>query len=117
MTDPSSSILLTISRDEVPIGEVRAFTVDSLSIVISHVSDKVWGALENLCSHDNGALGDGKLRRGHIVCPRHGAAFDCITGKVKSLPAVKSIEFFDVSEDDAGQVRISKSSGASNGNQ
>ena len=116
MNDPSSSIFLTISRDEVPIGEIRAFTVDSLSIVISHVSDKVWGAVENLCSHDNGSLGDGKLRRGDILCPRHGASFDCITGRVKSLPAVKSIESFDVSEDDAGQVRISRSPGASHGN-
>ena len=117
MNYPSSSILLTISRDEVPIGEIRTFTVDSLSIVISHVSDKVWGAVENLCSHDNGALGDGRLRRGDIVCPRHGASFDCITGKVKSLPAVKSVAFFDAAEDDTGQVRISRSSGASNGNQ
>ena len=116
MNDPSSSILLTISRDEVPIGEIRTFTVDSLSIVISHLSDKVWGAVENLCSHDNGSLGDGKLSRGDIVCPRHGASFDCITGKVKSLPAVKSIKFFDVSEDGVGQVSISRSPGASNGN-
>ncbi|MAQ58867.1 MAG: ferredoxin [Chloroflexi bacterium] len=111
MTDTSSSILLTISRDEVPIAEVRTFTVGSLSIAISHLSDKEWGAVENLCSHDNGGLGDGKIRRGNIVCPRHGASFDCITGRVKSLPAVKSIESFQISEDDTGQVHISRNSG------
>ena len=116
MTDTSSSILLTISREEVPIAEVRTFTVGSLSIAISHLSDKVWGAVENLCSHDNGVLGEGKIRRGNVVCPRHGASFDCITGNVKSLPAVKSIRAFEISEDDAGQVHITHDSGGPDDN-
>ena len=116
MTDTSSSILLTINRDEVPIGEVRAFILDSCSIAISHIGEKEWGAVENLCSHDNGVLGDGRIRRGNIVCPRQGASFDCMTGKVKSLPAVKSIESFEVSEDAVGQVHISRNSGGSDDN-
>jgi len=116
MTDTSSSILLTISHEEVPIAEVRTFTVGSLSIAISHLADKVWGAVENLCSHDNGVLGEGKIRRGNVVCPRHGASFDCITGSVKSLPAVKSIRSFEISEDDMGQVHISSDSGGPDGN-
>ena len=53
-------------------------------------------AIADLCSHDDGPLGDGDLEDHEIICPRHGARFDVRTGKVLSLPAVEDISAYPV---------------------
>lgn len=53
-------------------------------------------AIDDVCSHDGGPLGEGQLlddRR--IECPRHGAQFDIITGKALTLPAIRSIRAYN----------------------
>ena len=37
-------------------------------------------AVENRCSHRNERLSGGRIRRGQIMCPVHGARFDLRTG-------------------------------------
>jgi 3-phenylpropionate/trans-cinnamate dioxygenase ferredoxin component len=53
-------------------------------------------ALGDVCSHDNGPVGDGEIEDEQIICPRHGARFDIRTGKVKSLPALLDIPSYPV---------------------
>lgn len=65
------------------------------SLALSNVDGELY-AIDNICTHDGGPLGEGKLRRGRILCPRHGAAFDAKTGKVLTLPAVKSVNAYRV---------------------
>ena len=57
-------------------------------------------AIDDVCTHDGGTLGEGRLRNGRVICPRHGAAFDARTGKVLSLPAVKSVRGYAVTIED-----------------
>ena len=80
---------------DVPEGEVRVVECDGRSLAISNVDGDLY-AIDNICTHDGGPLGEGKLRRGRILCPRHGAAFDAKTGKVLTLPAVKSVNAYRV---------------------
>jgi 3-phenylpropionate/trans-cinnamate dioxygenase ferredoxin subunit len=62
-------------------------------------------AIGDVCSHDNGPLGDGDLEGYEVTCPRHGAVFDVRTGKVLSLPAIVDIPAFPTRVVD-GQIEI-----------
>jgi len=62
-------------------------------------------AIADLCSHDDGPLGDGELEGFDINCPRHGAKFDVRTGDVLSLPAIVDIPAYPVRVRD-GQIEI-----------
>jgi 3-phenylpropionate/trans-cinnamate dioxygenase ferredoxin subunit len=48
-------------------------------------------AIDDVCSHDGGALDQGELEGSTIECPRHGALFDVTTGAAKTLPAVRGV--------------------------
>lgn len=84
---------------DVPVGEVRVVQCGGgRSLALSNVDGELY-AIDNICTHDGGPLGEGTLRRGRIICPRHGAAFDAKTGKVLTLPAVKSVNAYRVTVD------------------
>jgi 3-phenylpropionate/trans-cinnamate dioxygenase ferredoxin subunit len=78
------------SVDEIAEGERLYFEVDELAIVVINVAGRLF-AIADLCSHDDGPLGDGELDGDKIICPRHGARFDISSGKALSLPAIVDI--------------------------
>ena len=88
------------STSDIPVGEVRAVQCGARSLALSNVDGTLY-AIDNRCTHDNGPLGEGRLRDGRIICPRHGAAFDAKTGRVLSLPAVRSVAAYGVTVDGA----------------
>jgi 3-phenylpropionate/trans-cinnamate dioxygenase ferredoxin component len=53
-------------------------------------------AVGDICTHDDGPLGDGDLEGYNVVCPRHGGEFDVRTGKAVQLPAVVDIPAYPV---------------------
>ncbi len=69
--------------------------VDGQAIVVFNIAGELF-AIADLCSHDNGPLGEGDVEEYEVVCPRHGAKFDIRTGKVLSLPAIVDIPTFPV---------------------
>ena len=71
-------------------GERAFFDVEGYQIVLFNIEGEYF-AIGNVCSHDEGPLGDGELDGNLIICPRHGAQFNIRTGKVLSLPAVVDI--------------------------
>ena len=80
---------------DVPAGQVRVVQCGDRSLALSNVDGELY-AIDNVCTHDGGPLGEGRLRRGRILCPRHGAAFDAKTGRVLTLPAVKNVSAYRV---------------------
>jgi 3-phenylpropionate/trans-cinnamate dioxygenase ferredoxin component len=78
---------------EIPAGEARTFDVGHLSLAIANVDGK-FHAIDNLCTHDDGPLGDGVLEGTAIECPRHGARFDVRTGAVLSMPAAFPVKSY-----------------------
>jgi len=71
---------------DVPPGEARVFEAEGVSLALCNVGGEIY-ALDNLCTHDDGPLGSGKLQGTAIECPRHGARFDVKTGAVLRMPA------------------------------
>lgn len=85
---------------EVEPGQVRVLRCAAgLELAVSNI-DGAFYAIDDLCTHDGGTLGEGRLRNGRVVCPRHGAQFDARTGKVLTLPAVRSVRSYEVSVED-----------------
>ena len=80
---------------ELPEGERLFIEVEGRSIVIFNLAGKLY-AIGDVCSHDNGPVGDGEIEETEIICPRHGARFDIRTGKATSLPAVVDIPSYPV---------------------
>ena len=62
--------------------------VDDRLVVLVHVSGEFF-AIDDVCTHDGGPLGEGKLEDHTIACPRHGAKFDVRNGRALTMPATK----------------------------
>ncbi len=80
---------------ELPNGERLFVELDGKSIVLFNVAGQIF-AIADLCTHDDGPLGDGDLEDHNIVCPRHGAEFDIRNGKAVQMPAVVDIPAYPV---------------------
>ena len=80
---------------ELPNGERLFVEVADRPIVIFNIAGQLF-AIGDVCTHDDGPLGDGDLEGYNIVCPRHGAEFDVRTGKVMQMPAVVDIPAYPV---------------------
>ena len=80
---------------ELPSGERLFIEVESKSIVIVNIAGQYF-AIADICTHDDGPLGDGDLEGYNIVCPRHGGEFDVRTGQAVQMPAVVDIPAYPV---------------------
>jgi len=83
------------SQEDLPPGERLFLEIDATNIVIFNIAGQYF-AISDVCTHDDGPLGDGELDGFEIVCPRHGARFDVRNGKVTALPAVIDIPAYPV---------------------
>ena len=90
--------------EEVPEGEARVFALGELRLALCKVEGAFY-CVEDICSHDDGPLGEGCLVGHEIECPRHGARFDVRDGKVTRMPAAAPVESFAVKVED-GQVLV-----------
>lgn len=61
-------------------------------------------ALDGVCPHRNGPLGQGSLSEGHIMCPWHAWAFDCETGQLDLNPGIRIEKYKVVVQD--GEVFV-----------
>jgi 3-phenylpropionate/trans-cinnamate dioxygenase ferredoxin subunit len=91
-----SDVLVKVGlTTEIGEGEARVFEVEDISVAVCNVAGKFY-AIENVCSHDNGPLGEGKLYGCEIECPRHGARFDVTSGAMTRMPAYGPVQTFPV---------------------
>lgn len=82
-------------KKDVPRGQARVFVVNGRRLALCHVDGEFY-AIDDVCTHDAGPLGEGELYGYAIECPRHGARFDVRTGKVLSLPAPRPVRSYAV---------------------
>ena len=103
--DPAKVEYIPIGEaKDLPNGERLFVEIDGAPIVVFNIAGQYF-AIADLCSHDDGPLGDGELEGMEIICPRHGARFDLQSGRALSLPAVVDIPCYPVRVMD-GQIEI-----------
>ena len=66
-------------------GEAREFTVGEKVICVANI-DGVYSAMDNVCVHRGGPLGQGVILDGKVVCPWHGWMYDPKTGAADVNP-------------------------------
>jgi len=67
--------------DAVPLGEGRAYSIGRRTIAVFRPHDGRLFALDNRCPHRTGALADGIVGAGTVICPLHGWKFELATGR------------------------------------
>jgi nitrite reductase (NADH) small subunit len=71
---------LTVVAELPPPGEAREFTVENHTFCVANENGR-YSAMDNVCAHRGGPLGQGVVDAGKMVCPWHGWQFDLVTGK------------------------------------
>ena len=98
MTEDTKFIKIA-SITDIPENERLFIEVNDLPIVIFSLNGEYF-ATGDVCSHDRGPIGEGKIEGYDIICPRHGARFDIRTGKVTRFPAAMDIPSYPVKIED-----------------
>lgn len=87
---------VTVARtSELPNGQRLLLDVGGEPVAVFNIAGRYF-AIADVCSHDDGPVGEGAVIGTQIECPRHGAHFDLETGRALSLPAVVDIPAYPV---------------------
>ena len=93
--DESEVDFIEIGPADLPNGERLFVEIEGRAIVVFNIAGTYY-AIGDVCSHDDGPVGDGDLEDYNIVCPRHGGEFDTRSGKAVGMPAVVDIPAYPV---------------------
>ena len=89
---------------DIPPGSARVVECDGKRLALCNV-DGAFYAVDDVCTHDGGSLDQGELIGDEIECPRHGARFSVVTGRVTRLPAMMPLRTYPVSVED-GRISV-----------
>jgi 3-phenylpropionate/trans-cinnamate dioxygenase ferredoxin subunit len=92
------------AREDVPEGSAIVADAGEKRLALCNVDGTIH-AIDDVCTHDGGPLGEGELFGYEIECPRHGARFDVRTGRVTRMPAVAPVKTYPV-EQEAGDLFV-----------
>jgi nitrite reductase (NADH) small subunit len=79
---------LTTQSELPPVNEAKEFSCGDKEICIANVNGTI-SAMDNVCLHQGGPLGQGMIEDGKVVCPWHGWAWDPTTGAAAHNPNAK----------------------------
>lgn len=85
-------------------GDHRTVDVAGITVLLHRSGDRVQ-ALDALCSHMGGPLGEGKVEDGCVICPWHGSTFRLTDGTVVRGPATHPQPAFETRSAD-GRIQI-----------
>jgi nitrite reductase (NADH) small subunit len=69
-------------------GEAREFAIGEKTICVANC-DGALSAMDNVCLHRGGPLGQGVVEDGKVICPWHGWQYDPKTGEAAHNRAAK----------------------------
>jgi len=84
-----SEFVRVCKASDIPDPGKEIVEVDDRLVVVIHLDGEFY-ALDDMCTHDGGPLGEGIIEGYSIICPRHGARFDVRTGHAQTMPATSS---------------------------
>jgi 3-phenylpropionate/trans-cinnamate dioxygenase ferredoxin component len=80
---------------EIPDPGRKLVEIDERLVVVFHAAGHFY-AIDDVCTHDGGPLGEGELEGFAIACPRHGARFDIRDGRALTMPATRATAAHEV---------------------
>lgn len=91
----SAAFTRVMQVSELPDGEKKVVDIAGKPVLVCNSGDKLF-AVSNICSHAEEKLENGRMKRGVIVCPVHGARFDLASGAALCAPAARPIATYPV---------------------
>jgi nitrite reductase/ring-hydroxylating ferredoxin subunit/DMSO/TMAO reductase YedYZ heme-binding membrane subunit len=79
---------------EIPEGRARTVCLNGERVAVFRYNNKI-SAVSNVCRHQNGPLGEGKIVGSCIVCPWHGYEYDPSSGRAPA-PFTEKVPTFTV---------------------
>jgi len=80
---------------EIGPGQMRIVDVGGERIALCNVGGTFY-AVKDVCTHDDGPLGEGTLKGDVLECPRHGGKFDVRSGAAVQMPAIVPVKIYPV---------------------
>ena len=98
--------------DDLVDGTATRVEVDGVPVALVRIGDTVH-AVGDTCTHANVSLSGGTVwcDELEIECPKHGSAFNLLTGEPATLPATQPVPVYDVEVVD-DEVRVALRSGS-----
>ena len=90
---------LIASTADVAQGKTLCLALEGREILLCHAKEGFF-AVDNLCTHAEARLSEGKLKGCKILCPLHGAAFDIRDGSALTRPASKPLASYPLHLED-----------------
>lgn len=75
-------------------GELKSFLVNGERIGVFRKDENIFYTFVDECTHDGAPICEGDTRGDLIICPRHGAEFQMISGEVRSMPATSDLDVY-----------------------
>ena len=100
-TRPMTEVIRVASIDDVPPGSAKELTAAGRIVALYNVDGK-FHALDGVCPHAGGPLGQGDLQGCVVTCPWHGWQFDvtngenCLNSNIRHPGFVVKVENRDV---------------------
>ena len=84
-----STVVKLTSESNLPgPNEAKEFPCAGKDICVANVNGS-YSAMDNICLHRGGLLGQGLIENGNLVCPWHAWAWDPKTGEAAHNPSAK----------------------------
>jgi nitrite reductase (NADH) small subunit len=84
-----SQFVKIASAAELPAaGEAKEFTIGEKVLCVANVEGTI-SAMDNVCLHRGGPIGQGFVNEGKVICPWHGWEWDPKTGAASHNPAAR----------------------------
>src|SRR5207248_3210768 len=84
----SNFVKLAAESELPPQGEAKEFSLGDRVICVANVNGTI-SAMDKVCLHRGGPLGQGMIEGDKLVCPWHGWQYDAKTGEAVHNPAAK----------------------------
>jgi len=73
--------------EQCPDGSAMELIAEDRIVALFHVGDKFY-AMDGICPHQGGPLGEGELQGCIVTCPWHGWQYDVRTGQHQSIASL-----------------------------
>lgn len=95
-----------VQAQEIADKSLQAFLVNRWPVLIVKDEGKLHAVI-NRCTHQAASFApDGRVRRGAIMCPLHGARFKLDNGECMGATGYKPLMRFDLRQDEDGWIEV-----------
>ena len=97
--------LTAAKLEEIPNGGSKIVELNGKEIALFRVGDRIY-ALDNVCPHRGGPLGEGMVVGDEVVCPWHAWSFKIATGAYTFDPSLSVQRFEAIVEGDEVKILL-----------